>query len=107
MARVLCVVRSHLVLRMEEFDPALFTKGGTARGAYQPLIDLDLDLVDASSTVDHHTSDVNDQHSSCDVHGDCAASHSSLMSAPTVLLSSVQFGSSASYAAPRDSLTCI
>ena len=40
MARVLCVVRSHLVLRMEEIDPALFTQGGTARGAYQPLLDL-------------------------------------------------------------------
>ena len=56
----MCVVRSHLVLRMEEIDPALFTKGGTARGAYQPLIDLDLGLVvDASSTtVDHHKSTV-------------------------------------------------
>ena len=47
--------RSHFVLRMEELDPALFTDGGTARGAYSPL--LDLDLVDVSSStvaVDHH-----------------------------------------------------
>ena len=32
----------------------------------------------------HDTSDANDQHSSCDVHGDCATSHA-LMSAVTVV----------------------
>ena len=41
---------------MEEIDLALFTKGGTARGAYQPLIDLDLDVPLAPTVVavDHH-----------------------------------------------------
>ena len=97
-----------LVLRMEELDPALFTDGGTARGAYSPLLDLDLvDVSSSTAAADHHTSDVNDQHSSCDAHGDCAAGHSSLMGAPAVPSSSVQFDPSASYAAPRDSLTCI
>ena len=51
--------RSHFVLRMEELDRALFTDGGTARGAYSPLIDLDLDVSSVPPTVaDHHSASV-------------------------------------------------
>ena len=76
---------------MDELDRALFSEGGFARGAYQPLLLGGLDVTTSTSTVGHHTSDVNDQHSSRDVRGDGVASHSSFMSAPLVSLSSVQF----------------
>ena len=78
---------------MEELDPLLFTERGTARAAYTPLIDLDPHTYNNNhnpvDTLVQHTSDGNDQHSSCDVHGDCAASHSSFMGAPTVPPSNV------------------
>ena len=55
MARVVCVLARIFLYIMEELDPALFTEGGFARDAYQPLLLGGLDVVAASTPVGHHT----------------------------------------------------
>ena len=55
LARVVCVLARIFLYIMEELDPALFTEGGFARGAYQPLLLGGLDVVAASTPVGHHT----------------------------------------------------
>ena len=79
-------------------DPADFTDGGTARDAYLPLV-LDPNTRHAStndhSPPSHDTSDGNDHPSSCDVHGDGAASHAPMGAAAAVRMD-VPFGSLAS-----------
>ena len=63
-----------------EPDPALFTSSGHARGGYSPFPHTINVTNHDFNPVDHHTSDGNDQHSSRDARGDCAASQSSLIS---------------------------
>merc|ERR1712087_153865 len=54
-------------------DRAMFSEDGLARGAYSPYpTPPTLSAHSNSTTCAQHTSDGNDQHSSCDVHGDCA-----------------------------------
>ena len=58
---------------MEELDRAMLSEDGLARGAYSPYpTPPTLSAHSNSTTCAQHTSDGNDQHSSCDVHGDCA-----------------------------------
>ena len=54
LARVVCVLARIFLYIMEELDPALFTEGGFARDAYQPLLLGGLDVVAASTPVGHH-----------------------------------------------------
>ena len=54
LARVVCVLARTFLYIMEELDPALFTEGGFARDAYQPLLLGGLDVVAASTPVGHH-----------------------------------------------------
>merc|ERR1712087_421379 len=58
-------------IKMEELDRAMFSDDGLARGAYSPYPTPSTRSV-INPTCAQHTSDGNDQHSSCDVHGDCA-----------------------------------
>ncbi len=64
---------------MDSNGRAAFSMGGTARGAYIPYNSSNLvnpdPVTDQHHPLDQHTSDCNDQHSSCDVHGDCAMGH--------------------------------
>merc|ERR1712087_676657 len=54
-------------------DRAMFSEDGLARGAYSPYpTPPTLSAHSNSTTCAQHTSDGNDQHSSCDAHGDCA-----------------------------------
>ena len=95
---------------MESNGRAAFSLGGTARGAYIPYPSSNPTIpgpvTDQHHPSDQHTSDVNDQHSSCDVHGDCAMGHAPPVDASADVSTGGPVDPSAGHASSRVSCAC-
>ena len=95
---------------MDSNGRAAFSQGGTARGAYIPYHSssnlINPDPVHDHHHSDQHTSDANVQHSSCDVHGDCAMGHAPPVGTSADVSTGGPVDPSAGHASSRISCAC-